>query len=168
MGIAAKVTERPDEGGLLLEGSEILLGEKSIGRFGLVHPDVVEMCGMDGAVYWADLLVKPLLKARKKRKIVAYDLPKFPSVRRDLSLIIDKSVSFEQIKSAAFETERKLLKEVNLFDVYEGDKLDEGKVSYAISLVIQDPNSTLTDKKIDKCVSRILDSITQKTGASLR
>ena len=168
IGIAAKVTERADEGGLLLEGSEILLGEKSIGRFGLVHPDVVEMCGMDGAVYWADLLVEPLLKARKKRKIVAYDLPKFPSVRRDLSLIIEKSVSFEQIKSAAFETERKLLKEVNLFDVYEGDKLDEGKVSYAISLVIQDPNSTLTDKKIDKCISRILDSITQKTGARLR
>ena len=99
---------------------------------------------------------------------MAYDLPKFPSVRRDLSLIIEKSVSFEQIKSAAFETERKLLKEVNLFDVYEGDKLDEGKVSYAISLIIQDPNSTLTDKKIDKCISRILDSITQKTGARLR
>ena len=168
IGIASKVTERPDEGGLLLEGSELLVGEKSIGRFGLVHPDVVEMCGMDGAVYWADLLVKPLLKARKKRKIVAYDLPKFPSVRRDLSLIINKSVSFEQIKNAAFETERKLLKEVNLFDVYEGDNLDKGKVSYAISLVIQDPNSTLTDKKIDKCVSRILDSITQKTGGSLR
>ncbi|MBM72029.1 MAG: phenylalanine--tRNA ligase subunit beta [Crocinitomicaceae bacterium] len=168
IGIATKVTERPDEGGLLLEGSEILMDEKSIGRFGLVHPDVVEMCGMDGAVYWADLLVKPLLKARKKHKIVANDLPKFPSVRRDLSLIIDKSVSFEQIKTAAFETERKLLKEVNLFDVYEGDNLDKGKVSYAISLVIQDPNSTLTDKKIDKCVSRILDSITQKTGGNLR
>ena len=168
IGIAAKVTERADEGGLLLEGSEILMGEKSIGRFGLVHPDVVEMCGMDGAVYWADLLVKPLLKARKTRKIVAYDLPKFPSVRRDLSLIINKSVSFEQIKNAAFETEKKLLKAVNLFDVYEGDNLDKGKVSYAISLVIQDPNSTLTDKKIDKCVSRILDSITQKTGGSLR
>ena len=168
IGIAAKVTERADEGGLLLEGSEILMGEKSIGRFGLVHPDVVEMCGMDGAVYWADLLVKPLLKARKTRKIVAYDLPKFPSVRRDLSLIINKSVSFEQIKNAAFETEKKLLKAVNLFDVYEGENLDKGKVSYAISLVIQDPNSTLTDKKIDKCVSRILDSITQKTGGSLR
>ena len=168
VGSANKVTERLDDGGLLLEGNEIMLGEKSIGRFGKVHPNVVEMCGASGDVFWADLLVKPLIRARKKRKVIAVDLPKFPSVRRDLSLVIDKGVTFQDIKSAAVSAEKKLLKGVNLFDVYEGDKLEAGKVSYAISLVLQDPNSTLTDKKIDKCVAKILESITQETGASLR
>ena len=168
VGIADKVSERIDDGGILLEGSEIHLGEKSIGRFGKVHPDVVQICGMSGDVFWADLLVKPLIKSRKKRKVVAFDLPKFPSVRRDLSLVIDKAVTFEEIKTAAFNADRKLLNGVNLFDVYEGNKLEAGKVSYAISLILQDPNSTLTDKKIDKCVAKILESITEKTGASLR
>ncbi|MAO46315.1 MAG: phenylalanine--tRNA ligase subunit beta [Crocinitomicaceae bacterium] len=168
VGIAHKVCERPDDGGLLLEGNEILIGEKVIGRFGMVHPDVASMCGVEDKVFWADLLVKPLLEARKKRKITAQDLPKFPSVRRDLSLIIDKGVSFESIKSAAERAEKQLLKAVNLFDVYEGDKLEPGKVSYAISLTIQDQTATLTDKKIDKCVARILDAITEKTGATLR
>lgn len=160
------VTERPDAGGILLEGNEILIGEKVVGRFGQVHPDLCEMCDVDQPVYWADLLTKPLLKKRKK--IVAVELPKFPSVRRDLSLILDKSVKFEDIKNAAFNSERKLLKEVNLFDVYEGDKLESNQVSYAISLVLQDKSQTLTDKKIDKSVSRILEGITNDTGAELR
>lgn len=160
------VNERPDAGGILLEGNEILVGEKVIGRFGQVHPDICEMCDVDQPVYWADLLTKPLLK--KKKRIAATELPKFPSVRRDLSLILDKSVKFEDIKKAAFNSERKLLKEVNLFDVYEGDKLENNQVSYAISLVLQDKSQTLTDKKIDKSVSRILDGITHDTGAELR
>ncbi len=168
VGIADKVKERIDDGGILIEGSEILLGEKSIGRFGKVHPDLVQICGMSGDVFWADLLVKPLIKSRKKRKVAAYDLPKFPSVRRDLSLVIDKGVTFEEIKTAALNAERKLLKEINLFDVYEGNKLAAGKVSYAISLILQDVNSTLTDKKIDRSVAKILESISEKTGAILR
>lgn len=161
-----RTSERADAGGLLLEGNEILVGEKIIGRFGQVHPDVCEQCDVDAPVFWADLLTKPLLK--KKKKIVASELPKFPSVRRDLSLILDKSVKFEEIKSAAFNSERKLLKEVNLFDVYEGDKLEPNQVSYAISLTLQDKVQTLTDKKIDKSVSRILEGITKETGAALR
>ena len=168
VGIAVKVSERVDKGGLMLEGNEILMGENVIGRFGQVHPDVTAMCDVEVPVFWADLLIKPLLKARKKRKIVARNLPKFPSVRRDLSLILDKSVMFEDIKSAAEFAERKLLIAVNLFDVYEGEKLEEGKVSYAVSLVLQDPTKTLTDKNIDKSVARILDSITEQTGAKLR
>lgn len=165
-GVLHRTTERADAGGILLEGNEILLGENVIGRFGQVHPDLCEMCDVDQKVYWADLLTKPLLK--KKKKIIATELPKFPSVRRDLSLILDKSTKFEEIKKAAFNSERKLLKEVNLFDVYEGDKLDKNQVSYAISLVLQDKAQTLTDKKIDKSVSRILDGITKDTGAVLR
>jgi phenylalanyl-tRNA synthetase beta chain len=168
IGISDKVTERSDEGGLMLEGNEILLGENTIGRLGQIHPNVTALCDVDEPVFWADLRVKPLLKARKKRKIIASELPKFPSVRRDLSLIADKSVAYDDIKSAAFSAERKLLKEVNLFDVYEGEKLEGGKVSYSVSLIIQDPTQTLTDKKIDKSVARVLEAITEKTGACLR
>ncbi|MDG2311916.1 MAG: phenylalanine--tRNA ligase subunit beta, partial [Flavobacteriales bacterium] len=123
---------------------------------------------VDAPVFWADLRVKPLLKARKKRKIVATELPKFPSVKRDLSFILDKSVSFESIKEVAFKAENKILKNVSLFDVYEGDKLEKGKVSYAISLTLQDVSKTLTDKQIDKSVARILAEITKTTGATLR
>ena len=112
--------------------------------------------------------MKPLLKARKKRKIIATELPKFPSVKRDLSFILDKSVSFESIKEVAFKAENKILKNVSLFDVYEGDKLEKGKVSYAIGLTLQDVSKTLTDKQIDKSVARILAEITKTTGATLR
>ena len=168
VGISDKISEDEDLGGLMLEGNVIKMGDNIIGRFGQVHPDVTSMCGVDEPVFWADLLVKPLIKARKKRKIIAKSLPKFPSVKRDLSLVLDQGVTFEAIKEAAYKSERKLLKDVNLFDVYEGDKLEEGKVSYAVSLILQDDGKTLTDKHIDKSVARIIDGITKSTGAVLR
>jgi phenylalanyl-tRNA synthetase beta chain len=168
VGVRSKVSEMVDEGGLLLEGNLIKIGNNVIGRFGQVHPDVTKTCNVDAPVFWADLLVKPLLKARKKRKLVAKDLPKFPSVKRDLSFILDKGVSFEVIKEVAFKAENKILSKVSLFDVYEGDKLEKGKVSYAIGLILQDPSKTLTDKQIDKSVARILEEITKATGATLR
>ena len=168
VGVRAKVSEMVDEGGLLLEGNLIKIGNNVIGRFGQVHPDVTKTCKVDAPVFWADLLVKPLLKARKKRKLVAEDLPKFPSVKRDLSFILDKGVRFEMIKEVAFKAEHKILKKVSLFDVYEGDKLEKGKVSYAVGLILQDASKTLTDKQIDKSVARILEAITKATGATLR
>ena len=168
VGVRTKVSEMVDEGGLMLEGNVIKVGNNVIGRFGQVHPEVTKMCKVDAPVFWADLRLKPLLKARKKRKIIATELPKFPSVKRDLSFILDKSVSFESIKEVAFKAENKILKNVSLFDVYEGDKLEKGKVSYAIGLTLQDVSKTLTDKQIDKSVARILAEITKTTGATLR
>ena len=168
VGVASKVTELEDTGEFMLEGNLIMMGTNTIGRFGQVHPDVTTMCGVDESVFWADLRVKPLLKARKKRQLIAKELSKFPSVKRDLSLVLNHGVSFESIKEAAFKSEKKLLKEVTLFDVYEGDKLDDGKVSYAVGLVLQDRNQTLTDKHIDKSVGRILEGISKATGAVLR
>jgi phenylalanyl-tRNA synthetase beta chain len=168
VGVRSKVNEMMDEGGILLEGNVIKIGSNVIGRFGQVHPDVTKMCEVDEPVFWGDLLIEPLLKARKKRTIIAKELPKFPSVKRDLSLVLDKVVSFESIKEVAYKSENKLLKEVSLFDVYEGDKIEKGKVSYAIGLILQDESKTLTDKQIDKSVARILEGITKATGATLR
>jgi phenylalanyl-tRNA synthetase beta chain len=112
VGVSSKVSEIVDEGGLLLEGNVIKIGNNIIGRFGQVHPDVTKMCKVDEPVFWADLLVKPLLKARKKRQIIARELPKFPSVKRDLSLILDRGISFESIKEFAFKAENKILKKM--------------------------------------------------------
>ena len=168
VGVQSEVSEVEDNGGLMLEGNLIMMDCNCIGRFGQVHPEVTMICGVDEPVFWADLLVQPLLHARNKRKIIASELPKFPSVKRDLSLVLDNGVSFESIKEAAYKSEKKLLINVTLFDVYEGDKLEKGKVSYAVGLVLQDKSKTLTDKHIDKSVSRILNGITKATGAVLR
>ena len=96
------------------------------------------------------------------------DLQKFPAVRRDLSFLLDQNVSFAELQNTAFQAERKLLKKVGLFDVYEGDKLEAGKKSYAISLSLQDEEKTLNDALIDKSVERIRTAIEKEHGAVLR
>jgi len=95
-------------------------------------------------------------------------ISKFPAVRRDLALIVDKAVTFESLKEVAAKAERKMLKEVGIFDIYEGDKIPEEKKSYALSFVLQDENKTLTDKIIDKAMKRIQQAMERETGAQLR
>jgi phenylalanyl-tRNA synthetase beta chain len=95
-------------------------------------------------------------------------LSKYPEVRRDLALLIDKSVRFSEIEKIAYASERKLLKAVSLFDVYEGKNLPQDKKSYAVSFTIQDENQTLTDKQIDAVMSKLIKNFEQQIGASLR
>jgi len=109
-----------------------------------------------------------LLKIIPVHPVQYEPVAKFPSVRRDLALIVDSNVSFETLKKIAFETERKLLKSVGIFDIYKGDKIPEGKKSYALSFVLQDKQKTLTDKVIDKTMNKILKAFENKAGASLR
>ena len=92
-----------------------------------------------------------LVKSTKKHRIVAEELSKFPEVKRDLALLVDKQVTFSALRDVAFATERKLLKSVSLFDVYEGDKLPEGKKSYALSFILEDKTRTLDEKAIERC-----------------
>jgi phenylalanyl-tRNA synthetase beta chain len=96
------------------------------------------------------------------------ELSKFPAVKRDLALLIDKKVSFAEIEKIAYESERKLLKEVSLFDVYEGKNLEAGKKSYAVSFVLQDETATLNDKQIDKIMQKIITNLQNKLDAKLR
>jgi phenylalanyl-tRNA synthetase beta chain len=93
---------------------------------------------------------------------------KFPEVRRDLALVVDKNIGFGELKSLALKTERKLLQSVGIFDIYEGDKIPAGKKSYALSFILQDENKTLTDKLIDKSMQRIQQAFERELGASLR
>ena len=108
------------------------------------------------------------MKAVRKNKLEFKELSKFPAVSRDLALLIDENVQFAQIEEIARQTEKKLLKRVELFDVYTGDKLPAGKKSYAVNFILQDENKTLNDKAIDAIMKKLIHQLTTKLGAELR
>jgi phenylalanyl-tRNA synthetase beta chain len=119
-------------------------------------------------VYFAELNWDNLMKSLPQKRASYQQPEKFPAVRRDLSLLIDKAVRYAEIEKVAIETERKLLREVNLFDVYEGKNLEAGKKSYAISFTMQDSSKTMTDQQVDQIMSRIQAALADKLGAALR
>ena len=119
-------------------------------------------------VFYADFDWDLILRSIRNNKTFFKEISKFPSVRRDLSMLLNKDVSFEQLKLIAFKTERKLLKEVNIFDVYQGDRLPEGKKSYAISFVLQDEEKTLAEKQIDSVTQKLIYSFEKEAGAEIR
>jgi phenylalanyl-tRNA synthetase beta chain len=123
---------------------------------------------IDREVYYADINWDELMKAIKTSKVNFKELSKFPAVKRDLALLIDKKVTFAEIEKIAYESERKLLKEVSLFDVYEGKNLEAGKKSYAVSFLLQDETATLNDKQIDKIMQKVITNLQNKLEAKLR
>jgi phenylalanyl-tRNA synthetase beta chain len=139
-----------------------------LAAFGVVTKKLLKAFDIDNEVYYADLNWKELMKAIKSVKVSYTELSKFPAVKRDLALLIDRSVTFAEIEKIAYDTEKKLLKEVSLFDVYEGKNLDAGKKSYAVSFLLQDENQTLNDKTIDKVMSKLIKNLEDKLGARLR
>lgn len=139
-----------------------------LGYMAVVGKKVLKAFDLDNPVYFADLYWKELLKQNKQYKPVIEDLPKFPEVKRDFALLVDKNVLFADLSRAAFDTERKLLKQVYLFDVYEGKNLEEGKKSYALSFIIQDKENTLKDKQIENIMERLRKVFEEKFGAKLR
>ena len=108
------------------------------------------------------------MKAVRTHKVSYTELTKFPAVKRDLALLIDKKVQFAEIERIAYETEKKFLKNVELFDVYEGKNLEGGKKSYAVSFTLQDENATLNDKQIDKIMQKLITNLQNKLDAKLR
>ena len=119
-------------------------------------------------VYYAELSWTLLMKEIKKSKVTFSEISKFPAVKRDLALLLDKNVQFAEIEKIATESERKLLKNIALFDVYEGKNLPAGKKSYAVSFYLQDEGKTLNDKQIDAIMKKIQTNLEQKLGAQLR
>ena len=164
----SSIRENSIQTSLISEGLELTCQGQTVGRLGKVRSTVARQHGVKQDVFWADLAVKPLTKIARRTSVKAQDLAKFPSVRRDLSLILKEGTTFGTIRDAAMKAEKKLLKRVGLFDVYEGDKLAPGHVSYAVSLILQDEEKTLNDKRIEQSVQRILDGIVEATGAQLR
>ena len=140
-------------------------GGKKLATFGVVSHAITKSLGIDNEVYFADINWHILRKTVAKLKVNYTELSKFPAVRRDLALLLDEKVAFSEIEKIAYDTERKLLKEVNLFDVYEGKGLAAGKKSYAVSFLLQDDNQTLNDKTIEKVMSRLVTNITGKASS---
>ena len=143
-------------------------GGKRLASFGVVTKKIQKAFDIDNEVYYADLNWKELMKAIKSCKVNFTELTKFPAVKRDLALLLDKKVQFAEIEKIAFDTEKKLLKSVELFDVYEGKNLEAGKKSYAVSFTLQDENATLNDKQIDKIMQKLIANLQNKLDAKLR
>ena len=141
---------------------------RELGTFGIVNRKICKAMDIDFDVYYAELSWTLLMKETKKNKVTFSEISKFPAVKRDLALLLDKSVQFAEFEKIAEESERKLLKEVSLFDVYEGKNLPAGKKSYAVSFYLQDETKTLNDKQIDAIMQKIRKNLESKLGASLR
>ena len=141
---------------------------RQLGTMGIVSPKICKELDIDTDVYYAELSWTLLMKEIKKSKVTFSEISKFPAVKRDLALLLEKNVQFAEIEKIATESERKLLKDVALFDVYEGKNLPAGKKSYAVSFYLQDEGKTLNDKQIDAIMKKIQTNLEQKLGAQLR
>ena len=165
----AKVTVERLENELFQDGLVLKAANgKALGFIGIVARKVLKGFDIDQDVFYADLDWNQLLKQNKQYKAVITDLPKYPEVKRDFALLVDKSVEFADLARAAFATEKKLLKNVFLFDVYEGKNLEEGKKSYALSFILQDADNTLKDTQIENIMNRLKATFEEKFHATLR
>lgn len=149
-------------------GLNYMKGQKCLVSFGAVADADLKKADVEGQVFFADFDWDVLMKIIRKNSIQYKEVSKFPAVRRDLSLLIDENVSFDKLQFIAQKTERKLLKEVNVFDVYKGDKIPAGKKSYALSFILQDEEKTLTDKQIDAIVQKLIVNFEKELGAEVR
>lgn len=142
--------------------------KSKLASFGMLNSQILHQLNIEQNVYYAEIIWENLINLAKNHKVEFDPLPKYPGVKRDLALLLDKTVKFNDIKDLAFKTERKLLKSVNLFDVYEGEGIDSSKKSYALSFMLLDINKTLTDKQIDKIMNNFISVFENELGAQLR
>lgn len=163
-----RLKSAPHKTDILSEGMSLSLGKKTLVEFGLVKKPILKHFGISQAVLFADFNWDNVLDMAKHNSITFTAIPKYPEVRRDFALLLDNKVTFEDIYTIAKQTEKQLLKDINLFDVYEGKNLPTGKKSYAVSFTLQDENKTLTDKQIDKIMSKLQSNFESQLGAELR
>src|SRR5690606_3319470 len=164
----SKSVETPIDNDLFSEGLTISLGKKPLVDFGLVKKSILKHFDISQEVLFADVHWDTILEVIKSTSIKFKAIPKYPEVRRDFALLLDETVSFESIYKIAHQSEKRMLKSVNLFDVYQGKNLPQGKKSYAVSFTLQDENSTLTDKQIDNIMKTLQTQFEKQLGAELR
>jgi len=162
-----KTQNLPVTSDVFSEGIAIGFGNDILVEFGVVKKSILKHFGIKQEVFYADFNWALVLKFMSA-KIKYTEIPKYPEVRRDLALLIDQSITYDRIYNIAKQTEKSLLKEINLFDVYEGKNLPEGKKSYALSFIIQDDSKTLTDTQIDKIMGKLQHNFETELGATLR
>ena len=153
---------------LFSEGLQMSTKKAKLVEFGVVKKSILKKFDIEQEVIYANFNWDSILETAKNQKTQFSAIPRYPSMRRDFALLLDHNVSYEEIENIAQQTEKKLLKEVNLFDVYEGKKLPEGKKSYAVSFVFQDEKKTLTDKQVDKMMNKLQHRFEKELKAELR
>ncbi len=150
------------------EAVVLQIGKLDLVTYGIVKKRILKAFDIDQTVYYADFNWDNILEVSKRNKIKFTAIPKYPAVRRDFALLVDKNTAFGDLHKLAKQTEKQLLKDVSLFDVYEGNNLPEGKKSYAVSFTLQDEHKTLTDKQVDKVMAKLQQRFEKELGASLR
>ncbi|MDT0557646.1 phenylalanine--tRNA ligase subunit beta [Ichthyenterobacterium sp. W332] len=158
----------PLKNDMLSEGLQLGFGKIKLVEFGLVTRKILKSFGIDQEVLFADFNWDNILQVISAKTVKVTEISKYPEVRRDFALLVDETVSFENIYTIAKQTEKKVLKDINLFDVYQGEKLPKGKKSYAVSFMLQDEAKTLTDKQIDKIMQKLQGNFEKQLGAELR
>lgn len=168
LGLDNLKTSACDESELLNEGLQLSAGKKIIAKITEVKKSTLKKQDISQPVYYAEIEWDNLMAVVPTKASQFKELAKFPEVRRDLALLINKDVKYQQVEELAYQAERNLLKNVNLFDIYEGDKLEQGKKSYAVSFTLQDENNTLNDKQIEKIMEKLIKTYQEKLGATIR
>jgi phenylalanyl-tRNA synthetase beta chain len=158
----------PTKQDVFSEGITLSLGKMKLVEFGAIKSNLLKEFGIKQEVLFADFNWDTILKITGNKNVKVSDLTKFPVVKRDLALLLDTKIEFKEIYNLAFQSEKNLLKEVDLFDVYEGDKLPDGKKSYAVSFLLQDETKTLEDKQIDKIMQKLQQTFEKNLEAVLR
>lgn len=164
----SRYNETPTKNDVFSEGVNLSLGKTSLVDFGLIKKPILKYFDISQDALFADFNWDAILEFVKRNKITFKPIAKYPEVKRDFALLLDDSVTFESIYKIAKQSEKQLLKTVNLFDVYQGKNLPKGKKSYAVSFTLQDENKTLTDKQIDKIMGKLQESFENELGAELR
>ena len=168
VGVGAVVVQK-SENNIFSKGLSMMTrGGKVLAELGIVDLKIKKTFDLSQDVYFADINFDNVMKAIKKNELVFTEISKYPAVSRDLALLIDNGVEFAEIEQVARQTEKKLLKKVELFDVYQGKNLPEGKKSYAVNFILQDDTKTLNDKAIDAIMQKLIKNLTTKLGAELR
>ncbi|NMM49572.1 phenylalanine--tRNA ligase subunit beta [Marinigracilibium pacificum] len=161
------ITKERISDGILADGLSISVNNKLLVKFGIVKNELTSINEVKIPVWYAEFDWDMMLKL--KDNSLKYDeISRFPEVRRDLSLVIDKNISFDDLAATAYKAERKHLKNINVFDVYEGDKIEEGKKAYALSFILENKDKTLTDKMIDQSMNRLIKAFEEENGAYIR
>lgn len=150
------------------EGLILKSNKKEVAVLGIVKSKILKTFDIKQEVFYADVNWDNVLSLVSKTNVAYQDIPKYPEVKRDFALLLDAQTTFKEIHDLAFQTERNLLKSINLFDVYTGKNLPEGKKSYAVSFTLQDKKSTLTDKQIDKIMGKLKSRYEKELSAELR
>ena len=163
-----KLKSLPLSNDIFSEGQQLSVGKYSLVEFGSLKTNALTPFGISQNVFCANFNWNNLLKVINQNTIKFKDISKYPEVKRDLSLLIDEDITFEKLYKLAKQSENNYLKDINLFDVYRGDKLENGKKSYSISFTLQDNKQTLKDSQIDKIMSKIQKRFESELGAELR